>query len=1428
MYIIGTDVDKTYDLSIKTPVHVSNTSEFCYDDDLYTINLTVPNTENEKTKNFSIHLYASNSKSNPNVNQEDNYWKHLVPMWTFYDENKKQIYDLPIVVEDPGEKDGIPTLSGIAKFHFVDNMPAVWDDPIFIWATLNIDETTKSTEEIAINGQTYDPPSYANSKIIAVAPTMFSQLHPTSIKITRNAKDSISNGVYWSNQKIPFIATIYSDHYKPFREKYEPGPKIAADFIYDYPATSSVTGEMTGTLGVQYIAPTEKSTVESAIEKYEYFTKEKWDFISTYIPPNSVLQTSGHIPYPINVSETNTIYDILEIMDWPTYDNLKMSYADIPLDEYFIHLCEKCESQYYPYDGPDLNIITLSQYKRLISEHEEFKYVPYALRIADTLTIDNEDGSIKYLYSTLSSYGYEDEEQSETLKFKLFDTRNNYNYKTGGYSLGITTCPDLHGEKRTAVFTANSNINSDLYQSSGFNLYKYAVISDSKYVFVSDERDNRIPGETEIEKYIPNEIVHTFKPLILQDEMEKTVENSKYLIQGGIIGPSCTVQDPLYNIWVADADTGILYKFDPLGELKRAVELKSAIDKYISTHDVGIEQKTRWNDNGSIRVSPTCMALDSKNNLYVTCFDQMLLIKVDGSDGSVTGVWCFPDEIVNDINANEACELGAGWKITGVDTNEIDDVVILLQTRYSTKSARIDSNEYSVDSKLIFFDGKTQKFTAETTTVPNLQNANNIDTTQLVYRSSSNYDCVFFAGSIQTSVLGLECSVWRYRKPKSARNAPTFSVFGTYLQGEYVIYNNILYECTSKHESEPWNPDHFAQVQTKKIFTKYYNETNSKNLSNLNATIDSLHLDSSNDLWFAVTPEQTLPGVTPSKSTLYVIKNAIDGNNSATSITMSGHPGILVGGISQATDTNILILDKTTKTIEECVLQGSTLIPKKTRHVQRPPHVEEDFDLFARGDWTGANFFNKYIKSVSDTLTTIPEDNTITVYSYDQYYIRKHNEEWDVPEHMKIPVAHTSFVEDNPTLFDAIGTIFGIDEHKHYSIGKKLFEGIANQVNNIHDIDECHIDSIYGIAKKEDVNMDKFFLAYPEELRRIVDLMSISKKKLWGDRCHCTQNYFKTKNKDETKFCDKCQHVHTTNLGTSIKRYSDVWSAISYRTEYKYKVIENNWIDLAHAIVLQVAALNFALDIDPKIECKENELLEPLDAVAPVNAMLDEIEKNLYYRFTRLTKESNSYDVLSAIRFINDILFSIPMAYIVEDKYNRNEFTRIDISTKSYTEAQEILSQIEDGSYLTEEDMELVQQNKTNARIILYFSVLNLREEMENESARIPACSNKERIPESEIVAAQLVAIHTSFFVPDQWFNYCYWHFISKSCHDLNTSVINWDSPYNTLPEHDSYIYENWLTDSKETDVTGTMEKILNYILHNGTLFHINNEYIDD
>ena len=1649
-YIIGENVDRRFKIHLIPPVHIPGTSELCREDDMFTLQLTAPIKTNNNIpfETFVAHLYASNSRSNPYVFESDNYWVNLIPTWKFYaDDGKTIINDISVKTKET-EIDNTRVMYGEVKFHYVDDMPSTKNDPIYIWVTIDTEKiisasdnkveidqtesddetnvvfpgTTKKDEIITRNGVKYQPPSYSNSVIIAVCSYDINPVRPIKISITRNSIDSISKGMYWSNQIIPFVATVNSDHYEPFKDGLTNDTiHTTSDVVYNYPPTTSFTATLTGSMKLTYkLDPV--TGAKSLAERYKNFIDNDWDFLSNYIPPTEILETSG----TLNSLEYDK--NILEIMDYPTYNDLQTKYPDIPLDDYFQKICTFCIDEMNWTSGssgssgssgePDKNILYLDEYNRLILQHPEFEYLPYALRITETLSYDQNYGT-RYTYGLISGY-YDETEQPV---FNLLDMTNGYNYKTGGYTFGKMLCPELSGKDYTAEVIASAYIPNYNYNETDFHVFKYWVIEDGKFVYVADDRNSPYHNYEDIERYIRDQIVfQVTQNQKLENEFEKTVENERLQIKGDFIGINCVVQDPLYNSWLCDADTGFIYKFSMENELLLKIDLNQEVQMYMNKFTVSQEIRNWWSEykRKGYGLSPTSMVLDSQNNLYIAMFDTMAVAKIDGKNGGVSEFYIFPENNLGKKNSTIRLPIESGWKPAAIDVDEYDRVAVLFNTTneevdstiypdeseklphdlriitfdkegfIKDRKIRVDSSiidipddiepEYDSEVEYLETDGKCcidtginispnigikmdfylpnredesesyilgnikdwdedrfaflhngddYKFYFTTSTKDN-QSFNNfnpgtwqklsfgngiikIDDISKTYDPSNiittgtlrifgrgqttGYfglrikSCRIFNGDklicdlIPVRKNGIGCMYDKISKTILEKSGTGQLTYGKDVPSpekdlwhlKHIDVNNVLYRSGENFSyvyftGSTWIDgtseaailfrldmnDDSSKLEILSKTVNYYTKSNGKNTPPVGNHLDydSLFMDEDKTLWFSENCDKTMIGKTATTSILKAIINSntelwdcitVDKLYGAGSTTKNLNFNDVIeriSGITASSHDELVIVDPIDKKIKKLKRKWKTdtqysqtdLEYNSNFNISVPGTNENDYEIgliFANGDWSGMSWVNKYCRTLKNPLTTIYDENTAHLYSYETRYIRKHHDEWDVAEHMKIPVKNTTFAEDNEQLFNAIGETLGIDEHKHYSVGRKLYEGIANQVANVHDIDECHIDSIYAISKKEDVNIDKFIFNYPEELRRISDLSSITRKKLWGDRCRCDQNYFKAKNKDTERYCDKCRHVHASNVGSSIDPMDcSIWNGVLYKLEHDFDITENTWFMLVPTIIQVAKIINFVFDPEVPVNCG-SQIKKMSDCIEPMNQMLAIIESYVDDYLTPITMSSTTYDVIRMLRLINDAILAAPNAYLVEDKFNRNKFQRITISRKSYLESEKILEQINNSKYaiehgipingyLTIDDYKMMVDGKTNDKIILYISVTNIEDTALNECAVVNRTDADIELLKENIRCAQLLAIHTSLFVPDHWFNYCYWRFSPKKCYNLNTGVINWESKYTTLKEKDYDMRKNWLEDQ------GMMVQLINYVLHNGTLFHRGEQYIDD
>lgn len=129
------------------------------------------------------------------------------------------------------------------------------------------------------------------------------------------------------------------------------------------------------------------------------------------------------------------------------------------------------------------------------------------------------------------------------------------------------------------------------------------------------------------------------------------------------------------------------------------------------------------------------------------------------------------------------------------------------------------------------------------------------------------------------------------------------------------------------------------------------------------------------------------------------------------------------------------------------------------------------------------------------------------VYPADYYEMYKINENFDALEMFK-DLRFQETLLDKPVLFDDfMGSIFGTLSSSYESLGKKIYEKIANFVANNQDVDRSEIFALLSNMEFLNVNVnvyDSTLFNYPEIIKRILNFASINKNKLFG-----TTNKFK-------------------------------------------------------------------------------------------------------------------------------------------------------------------------------------------------------------------------------------------------------------------------------------------------------------------------------
>ena len=186
----------------------------------------------------------------------------------------------------------------------------------------------------------------------------------------------------------------------------------------------------------------------------------------------------------------------------------------------------------------------------------------------------------------------------------------------------------------------------------------------------------------------------------------------------------------------------------------------------------------------------------------------------------------------------------------------------------------------------------------------------------------------------------------------------------------------------------------------------------------------------------------------------------------------------------------------------------------------------------AFGDWTGMRWLQKYanVTSLSTVTTYISGTSDVfNINTFSNYDVRKFNESWDATNQIRNYALPEHFYNDSKLFVDYIGTMIGSLETSANSIGRLIYERIANYVANHEDVETANIPQLYGLAQKINSPIDDYNFKYPADLKRIMDIVSIPHKTLWGGRCQCNLNF-----KQEFNYCANCGHRHASNIGNPI------------------------------------------------------------------------------------------------------------------------------------------------------------------------------------------------------------------------------------------------------------------------------------------------------
>ena len=137
--------------------------------------------------------------------------------------------------------------------------------------------------------------------------------------------------------------------------------------------------------------------------------------------------------------------------------------------------------------------------------------------------------------------------------------------------------------------------------------------------------------------------------------------------------------------------------------------------------------------------------------------------------------------------------------------------------------------------------------------------------------------------------------------------------------------------------------------------------------------------------------------------------------------------------------------------------------------------------------------------------------STFNIYpSAGKYNIAKANENVDFKEMYKSYRFQEGLLDKSIFFDNYLGTIVGDIDSNPNTLGKRIYEKIANFVDNTYNIDTCNINSLksqFDLVGANTTTFDQSNFAFPSNIGRIIDLLSIKHSKLWGAHNKFAENF---------------------------------------------------------------------------------------------------------------------------------------------------------------------------------------------------------------------------------------------------------------------------------------------------------------------------------
>ncbi len=213
------------------------------------------------------------------------------------------------------------------------------------------------------------------------------------------------------------------------------------------------------------------------------------------------------------------------------------------------------------------------------------------------------------------------------------------------------------------------------------------------------------------------------------------------------------------------------------------------------------------------------------------------------------------------------------------------------------------------------------------------------------------------------------------------------------------------------------------------------------------------------------------------------------------------------------TQKNMPLLSTTNASLDLSLTDGTTSYDiEVTSNFQELSTLDKGG--FYKGYFTTGNqttLENVYLSAhsvIADSFRPFHEgvSNTFTIYPSSFYTVSKQGEQIDFKDAFKEIAIQPLFSDAKVLMSDFIGSVFGDLSATQDSVGKATYEKIQNFFDNNSTIDESNIDQLDSLLQLLDLpELNKYSL--PPKLSRLMDLLSISRSKLFGRRNRNNTHY---------------------------------------------------------------------------------------------------------------------------------------------------------------------------------------------------------------------------------------------------------------------------------------------------------------------------------